>query len=115
MWWTVYAVGLAFTIVPPAIAVLLKYSLWQTGQRVSAITAVLLVVCCVPMWRQIKYGLKKFAENPSAPGVWLVPLVTFFVFDKLADDMLSICYIGFIASVIGAAIMGLAKKKLSDE
>lgn len=114
-WWSVYALGLLFCIVPPAIAVLAKFTVWQTGQRVSASVILLLAVCCIPMWKQLRNALKHFAENPSAWGIWLALDIVFRLFNAISADMLTICNIALPASVIGALIMALAHKKIHKE
>lgn len=114
-WWSVYALGLLFCIVPPAIAVVSKFTVWQTGQRVSASVILLLIVCCIPLWKQLRNALKHFAENPSAWGIWLALTIVFWLFNAISADMLVICYIALPASVIGAIIMALAHKKIHKE
>ena len=115
LWWSVYALGLLFCIVPPAIAVIDRFDFWKTGQRVSAAVILLLCLCCIPLWRQIKNGIKAFAENPSAWGVWLALTVFFWLFERISADMLVICYIALPASVIGALLMSLAHKHLKGD
>ena len=114
-WWSVYALGLLFCIVPPSIAVVAKFTVWQTGQRVSASVILLLAVCCIPLWRQLKNALKSFAENPSAWGIWLALTIVFWLFNAISADMLTICYIALPSSVIGAIFMGVAHKRIHKE
>jgi hypothetical protein len=113
---SLYVLGLLLCIVPPAWAVIDRFSLWQTGQRVSASVVLLLCVCCVPLWRQLRNAIKAFAENPSAWGVWLALTLIFWLFDRISADMLVICYIALPSSVLGALLMaaahhGLRKKE----
>lgn len=115
LWWSVYGLGLLFCVVPPAIAVIDRFDFWKTEQRVSAAVILLLCLCCVPLWRQIKSGIKAFAENPSAWGIWLALTVLFWLFDRISADMLVICYIALPASVIGALLMSLAHKHLKED
>lgn len=114
-WWSVYGLGLALCIVPPCIAVIDRFGFWDAGQKVSAAVVILLVMCCIPMWRQLKNGLKSFAENPSAWGIWLAATIVFWLFDRISSDMLVICYIALPASIIGALLMSLSHKKLKGE
>lgn len=111
-WGGVYALGLALCIVPACLAVLDRFQFWQTEQRVSVAVILLLGVCAIPLWRQIKIFIKWFAENPSAYGVWLILTVIFWLFDRIAADMLVICYIALPSSVLGALLMGVAHRKL---
>lgn len=115
LWWLIYVLGLGFCVVPPMVAVIDRYGFWQTEQRVSAAVILLLGLCAIPLWRQIRNGLRAFAENPSAWGVWTALTVIFWLFRAIADDMLVICYIALPSSVVGALLMGLAHKKLKKE
>lgn len=115
LWWGVYGLGLLFCIVPPAIAVVDRFGFWKTEQRVSATVVLLLCLCCVPLWRQLKGAIKSFAENPSFWGGWLAATIIFWLFAKIADDMLVICYIALPCSIAGAMLMSLAHKKLKGD
>ena len=108
-----YTLGLLLCIVPAFLAVLDRFTFWQTEQRVSAFVILLLCLCCIPLWRQIRSAIKMFAENPSAWGVWLALLVFFWIFDSIASDMLIVCYIALPSSVAGGLLMGLAHKGLT--
>lgn len=114
-WGSLYALGLLLCIVPACLAVLDRFNLWHTEQRVSAAVVLLLAVCCIPLWRQIKNGLKAFAENPSAWGGWLGIYVIFRVFGAIAEDMLVISRIALLFSILGGFLMGLAHKKMKRE
>ena len=110
-----YVLGLVFCVVPAALAVLDRFSVWQTGQRASATVVLLLCLCCIPLWRQLRNAIKAFAENPSAWGVWLALTLLFWLFERISADMLVICYIALPSSVAGALLMAaghrLARKK----
>ena len=107
--------GLALCIVPPCIAVIDRFGFWNTDQRVSAAVVLLLVVCCIPLGRQLRNGIKAFAENPSAWGIWLAATIIFWLFDRISSDMLVICYIALPTSIAGAILMSLAHKKLKGD
>lgn len=114
-WGALYTLGLLLCIVPAAIAVIDRFGFWRTDQRVSASVILLLCLCCVPLWRQIKTALQHFAENPSAWGVWLALTVLFWLFEAIAEDMLIICYIALPSSILGAFLMGVAHKRIKDD
>lgn len=115
LWVSIYILGLAFCVIPPAIAVIDRYGFWQTEQKVSAFVIMMLLLCAVPLWRQIKNAIKAFAENPSAWGIWLAITVVLWLSRAIADDILVICYIALPASAVGAVLMGLAHKRLKEE
>ncbi len=112
---SVYILGLSLCTVPACIAVLDRFTFWKTEQRVSAIVILLLALCCIPLWRQIRNAIKMFAENPSAWGVWLLLTLVLWVFNAIAEDMLAVCYIALPSSIVGGLMMGFAHKKLKQE
>lgn len=114
-WGSLYALGLLLCIVPAAVAVVDRFGFWNTGQRVSATVILMLFVCAIPLWRQIKSVIKSFAENPSAWGVWLALTVIFWLFDAIAEDMLVICYIALPSSVVGGLLMSVAHSRMKKE
>ena len=115
LWIALYALGLIFCTVPPAWAVIDRFTLWETGQRASASVVLLLCLCCIPLWRQLRNAIKAFAENPSAWGVWLVLTLLFWLFERISADMLVICYIALPSSIVGALLMAAAHRGLKKE
>ena len=114
-WGAMYAAGLLLCIVPAALAVIDRFGFWNTEQRVSATVILMLFVCAIPLWRQIKSVVKSFAENPSAWGVWLALTLVFWLFDAIAADMLVICYIALPSSVVGGVLMSVSHSRLKKE
>ena len=110
-----YAIGLFLCIVPAAVAVVDRFGFWNTEQRVSATVILMLFVCAIPLWRQIKSAVKSFAENPSEWGVWLALTVIFRLFGAIAEDMLVICYIALPSSVVGGLLMSIAHSRMKGD
>ena len=114
-WFSVYALGLILSIVPACIAVIDRFGFWNTDQKVSAAVILLIVICCVPLWKQIRNGIKCFAENPSIWGFWLGMTIIFRLFNAISDDMLIVCYVALCGSLVGAILMSLAHKHLKED
>lgn len=114
-WGSMYAIGLFLCIVPAAVAVVDRFGFWNTEQRVSATVILMLFVCAIPLWRQIKSAVKSFAENPSEWGVWLALTVIFRLFGAIAEDMLVICYIALPSSVVGGLLMSIAHSRMKGD
>lgn len=110
-----YVIGLLLCVVPPCLAVLDRFAFWVPAQRVSAYVILLLCVCCIPIWKQVRNGIRSFAENPSAWEFWLAMTVVLRLFDAISSDMLVICRIALPCSIAGAFLMAYARKKMKGD
>ena len=93
--------GLAFCVVPPAIATLEHFPIWAAkgGEAIlSGLTVILLVLCALPFKRQISEYLK----SPSAWMMWLCILVFSLLFSRIADDVSRIALVAFPSNLLGA-------------
>ena len=115
IWGGVYALGLLCSVVPAAIAVIDRFGFWNTEQRVSVSVILLLCLCAVPFFKQLKNAVRAFAENPSQWGVWTAIAVFLWLFRLIAEDMLAVCYIAIPASLVGSLLMAVAHKKLEGK
>ncbi len=103
------ALGLGVCILPPSLAVLSYFPLWISRDEKSAVSGfalVLLAIAAIPLFKYIREWLK----SPSAPTVWLILFLIFFVLSGIADEMRVICFVGFISNITGGLIIGLASK-----
>lgn len=102
------AFGLLVCIVPPVIATLEHFPLWfsQTETAVSALSAIMITMCCIPFFKQIR---AYFKGTPAEWVIWLVIYVLVAVFNKLADGIETIAFIGFISNLAGGAIFRIEK------
>ena len=57
----------------------------------------------------MKY-IKGKMESPSAPVIWMISFLLFFLLSKIATEMTIISLIGFISNLIGTLIFKLADK-----
>jgi hypothetical protein len=99
--------GLCVCIIPPAIATIDLFPLVvDSGEKqISAFGALLLIVCAVPFWKQVK----SFLSSPSAWKVWTVVLVLSAVCRAVMDELFVISTIGAISGIVGAFIFALEK------
>lgn len=99
--------GLCVCIIPPAIATIDMFPIFvDSGEKkLSAIGVLLLVVCAVPFWKQVK----SFLSSPSAWKVWTVALIVSAVCRSVMDELFVISTIGAVSGVVGAFIFALEK------
>ena len=96
-------IGTIFCVVPAAVCTLQYFPIWAAkgGEVViPGITAVLLILCCIPFHRQIR----EYFKSPAAWTIWLIIFVGCFLFQRVIDSCVSIAFVGFIGNVIGAII-----------
>ena len=101
------ALGLAVSVIPPTVAVLLYFPVWaaEGGELViTGTTALLLVVAALPIYNLLRLKLR----SPAIWSLWLVAFVTFLLLSRIADEMTVICFVGFISNLIGSVIFKLA-------
>ena len=112
-----YALGLLFSTVPPLFATLAYFPIWSDrggGTMLSGVAALLLLLCFAPLLRVIRERLK----TPSAPIVWLIVFLAFFILAEIATEMKIIAFTGLVGNTVGAVFFRLAKRcggKIDDE
>lgn len=106
---TLRIVGLAVCIIPPVVTTLEYFPLWfsQTETAVSALSAILIALCCLPFFKQIK---AYFRNTPASWVVWLVIYILVAVFNKLADGMETVAFIGVLSNLAGGGIFHIEKR-----
>lgn len=101
--------GVVISILPPVLAVFSFFPIWcaEGGEYVvSGFTALVLLLCALPLFRLIK----KLLASPSVWVMWLIAFIVFFALSKIADEMVVISFVGFVSNVLGAILFRLAKK-----
>ena len=104
-----YAVGMIFCILPPALATLNYFPLWRTGnpiKLISGITVLLLAVCARPLFKLIG---EKF-KSAASLGLWLVLFVLFFALNEVSAEMVVISFWGLVGNAVGSACLAMARK-----
>lgn len=98
--------GILFSVVPPALCVLLYFPLWEnaSGKLLSGGTLFLLILASLPIFRIIASHLK----TPAAHTVWLILFIVFYLLSAIAEEMIVISFTGFLGNAIGALMFKLA-------
>ncbi len=102
-------IGLAVCIVPPIITTLDYFPLWfsQTETTLSVLSAMLIALCCIPFYKQI---ISYFKGTPASWVVWLVIYIIVAVFNKLADGVETVAFMGVLSNLAGGFIFRLEKR-----
>ena len=105
----VHWLGMLICIVPPVLAVLEYFPLWfsETESTMSVFSMTLLLLCCLPFWKQIK---DYFKGTPAAWVIWLIITVVFKALAEISVDIGNISLIALISNLIGGLIFRLEKR-----
>ena len=101
--------GLSFSVIPPTLAILFYFPIWVSkgGEYLlSGIAVLLMLVAFVPLFKLIKQVFK----SPSGYAIWLIIFLVFLAVSKIAAEMITISFIGFIGNVIGAVLFKIARR-----
>ena len=103
-----HVLGLIVCIAPPIITTFEYFPLWfqRPDTAISAISAILALLCCIPFMKQIK---AYFKGTPASWSVWLVIYVLVAAFNKLADGVETVACIGFLSNLLGGCIFRIEK------
>lgn len=106
------AAGFACCIFPAVSATLYFFPLWQTSdKRISFLSVLLLVVCCLPFWRYIRQALK----SPSVWQIYLVGGILLYAVNAIAADVAKIFLFSAPFSVLGAVLFKVAERIKAEE
>ncbi len=103
------ALGLLFSIVPPAAAILFYFPVWITkgGEYlISGIAVLLMILAFVPFFRLVRQILK----SPSGYMIWLVIFLVFFFVSRISNEMITISFTGLVGNIIGAFFFKLSRR-----
>ena len=109
-----YALGILFSTLPPAVATLTYFPLWKSlgaEHVLSGMAVLLLAVCSVPIIRHLKARFR----SPSAYVIWLLIFLTFFALSSIAHEMKVISLVGFVGNLIGAVLFKLSRGGRDEE
>lgn len=101
--------GLCFSIVPPALAILFYFPIWieRGGEyALSGFAALLMLAAFVPLLKLIR----RVFSTVSGYTLWLAVFLVFFCVSRIADEMVVISFIGFIGNIIGAVLYRLGER-----
>ena len=102
-------IALTVCILPPAIATISYFPVWVVREDTSVLSGMALLVLTIVLIPLMKY-IKEKMESPSAPVIWMISFLLFFLLSKIATEMTIISLIGFISNLIGTLIFKLADK-----
>ena len=108
------ALGLIFSVIPPALAILFYFPVWVTkgGEYlISGIAVLLMILAFVPFFRLVRRMLK----SPSSYMIWLIIFLTFFFVSRISNEMITISFTGLIGNVIGAIFFRISRRFSKNE
>lgn len=108
------ALGLIFSVIPPALAILFYFPVWVTkgGEYlISGIAVLLMILAFVPFFRLVRRMLK----SPSGYMIWLIIFLTFFFVSRISNEMITISFTGLIGNVIGAIFFRISRRFSKNE
>lgn len=105
-------IGLALSVIPPAVATLMYFPLWREKGAVSVVSGfavLLLILAAVPAIRYIKERFK----TPSAHVMWLLLFIIFLSLSKIADEMTVISFVGFLSNLTASFFFRLGRDEVA--
>ena len=103
------AAALILSTLPPILATLSYFPLWQNRGSAAALSGfalVLLLICASPIFKLIR----RIFESPSVMLVWLFIFLAFFALKSIADEVTVIAFVGFISNTVSAFLFKIAKR-----
>ena len=100
--------GVLFSTLPPSVCTLAYFPLWEVGcpeKLLSAAAVILLTLSTLPLMRILSAHMK----TPSAPAVWLIIFIFFYMLSAIAYEMIVISFFGFVGNLIGSVFFKLAE------
>lgn len=105
-------IGILLSVIPPAAATLLYFPIWRergAAGVVPGITALLLILAAVPLFRYIKERFK----TPSAHVMWLILFVVFLALSRIAEEMTVISFVGFVSNFAASFFFRLGRDEVT--
>ena len=95
--------GLVLCVVPPIIATLEYFPLWfsQSETAISAMSAILLTLSCLPFLKKIK---AYFRGSPASWSVWLVIWLITSALSNIIAGIETISFIALISNLLGEVL-----------
>ena len=98
--------AVAIDVSVPLAATLTQFPVWiekSSEATVSGLFLVFALLSCLPFLKQIK----AFLRSPAVWMIWVVLFALFVCLRNIIDEMITVCFFGTVANVIGAAIYKL--------
>ena len=96
-----HLIGLAFCILPPAMATVLYFPVWQEaggGRAIAGGGVLLAVIFALPLFK----WLNRLLHRATPYVFWTVLFIIFFALSRIAHEMAVISFMGAIGNLIGA-------------
>ena len=106
--------ALFFSVIPPALAVLFYFPLWEAvsaKKLISGGVLFLLILTAVPIFKAVLARIK----TPMSYMLWLFIFLLFYLTASIADEMIVIAFTGFWSNLIGALLFKLAGRDVSEK
>lgn len=106
--------GVSICVIPVAVTIFSYFPLWigrEDASILSGVSLLLIGVALVPLFTYFRQILK----SASAPVMWFILFVTFFLLSKIADEVTVISFVGLTTNLIGTLLFKLAKKYGPEE
>lgn len=101
--------GIVVSVIPVTVTVFSYFPLWIEREDASILSGLSLVLFCAAIVPLFKY-LKELFHTPSAPVMWLIFFIIFFLLSKIATEVTVISFVGFVTNLLGSLLFKLAKR-----
>ena len=103
------ALGIAVSVIPVSVAIFSYFPLWISRNDTSLLSGISLLLICLAIVPLFKY-LKQFWHSPSAPLMWFLAFILFFLLSRIASEMTVISFVGFVSNLIGTVCFRISKR-----
>ena len=103
------ALGIAVSVIPVSVAIFSYFPLWISRNDASFLSGISLLLICLAIVPLFKY-LKQFWRSPSAPLMWFLAFILFFLLSRIASEMTVISFVGFVSNLVGSVCFRISKR-----
>ena len=103
------ALGIAVSVIPVSVAIFSYFPLWISRNDASLLSGISLLLICLAIVPLFKC-LKQFWHSPSAPLMWFLAFILFFLLSRIASEMTVISFVGFVSNLIGTVCFRISKR-----
>ena len=103
------AIAICIDVGVPLAATLSQFPIWinrSAGATISGIGILFVCLSIIPFYRQIR----EYFKSPSAWVMWGIFWLMLFALSEIINEMVIICFFGFISNLIGEFIYTLGNK-----
>jgi hypothetical protein len=103
------SLGLLVSVIPVSVAILSYFPVWiarEDASVLSGFSLILIALAMVPFYKQVG----RFLKSPSAPLMWFLIFISFFLLSRIAREMTVISFVGFVTNLLGSVFFRIARK-----